>query len=213
MDFKGIEIKRLGHAGFLLSTGEVRVYIDPFKIAFDLDKADIVLITHDHYDHCSIEDIRKIVKDGTVVIMPAGCQSKVARLGARLEMKIIEPGKQIEVGEIKVIGVLAYNINTHFHPREENWLGYVLEIGGIRAYHAGDSDFIPEMSNLGKIDVAFLPVGGTFTMRAEEAVKAALAIKPELAVPMHYDLSEGAKEDALRFVELCKKEGIRAEIL
>lgn len=212
MDFKGIEIKRLGHSGFLLKE-KLNVYIDPFKIPFDLNKADLVLITHDHYDHCSIEDIKKIVKDGTIIVMPAGCQSKVARLGARLEMKIIEPGKQFKVGETNVIGVSAYNINTHFHPKEENWLGYVLEIGEIRVYHAGDTDFIPEMSALGKIDVAFLPVGGTFTMRAEDAVKAALVIKPELAVPMHYELSEGAKEDALKFVDMCKKEGIRAEML
>jgi L-ascorbate metabolism protein UlaG (beta-lactamase superfamily) len=175
--------------------------------------ADAIFVTHDHYDHCSLEDIMKIAEEGTAIFVPAGCQSKIAKIGKTFKINIVEPGQEFEFNGAKIRTVPAYNMNTHFHPKDEDWMGYIIEIAGVRFYHAGDTDMIPEMASLGKIDVAFLPVDGHFNMKAGDAAKAAMLIKPELAIPMHYGAIVGTKEDALRFVELCQNEGIRAEII
>ena len=117
-----------------------------------------------------------------------------------------------EGGVVKAVP--AYNVNKKFHPKDEGWNGYVLEISGKKVYHAGDTDLIPEMQSLGDIDIALLPVGGTYTMTAEEAVDAVRFIKPKLAVPMHFGSDVvGTEEDALRFVQGCKEEGFNAEKL
>lgn len=207
-----INLEWLGHAGFFIETEGNRIYIDPFKI-FRGEKADIILITHSHYDHCSIEDLKKIVKNGTIVVCSGDCCSKFSHMEEKIDLRVIEPGQKIQVGEIKVIAVPAYNTNKNFHSKSEYWNGYIIEVDGLRIYHAGDTDLIPEMSKLGKIDVALLPVGGTYTMTAEEAVKAASVIKPSVAIPMHYGDIVGSREDGLKFVELCEREGIKAEVL
>ena len=213
MNYKEIGINHLGHASVQLKFGALVIYIDPFKLSSGLEKADIILITHSHYDHCFFEDINKIVKNGTRILMSNSCQSKIMKVNSKIEMKILEPGSEVEVNGVKIKAVPAYNMSKHFHSKEEDWNGYILEIGGNRVYHAGDTDLIPEMAGLGKINVAFLPVGGNFTMNAEEAAKAASIIKPEIAVPIHYGEIVGTKEDALRFNDICEREGIRAEIL
>jgi len=211
MRIGNIDLKWLGHSGFLISN-EKAIYIDPFKISGG-EKADLILITHSHYDHCSIEDLKKIVKDGTIVVCSGDCCSKFTYIDKKIDLKVIEPGKGIKIGEVKVIAVPAYNINKSFHGKSEYWNGYILEVEGVRIYHAGDSDLIPEMSKLGKIDVALLPVGGTYTMNAEEAARAAFVIKPKLAIPMHFGSIVGSNEDGIKFVELCEREGIKARIL
>jgi len=221
MEIDGISVKWLGHSGFLIrnSTKGKVVYIDPYNIKEDSEKADLILITHSHYDHCSVADLKKIVKEGTKIILPADCQSKVMRFDISVKIEIVEPGKKLEYGEIKIDVFHAYNIDKEFHPREEGWVGYLIKINGLLIYHAGDTDSIPEMQNLtghkqpGKKLVALLPVGGRFTMSAEEAVEAAKVIKPDIAIPMHYGSIVGDEKDAQEFKELCEEEGIKVEIL
>ena len=214
MQIDNIDLKWMGHAGFLILYEGKNIYIDPYKLKPGTEKADIILITHSHYDHCSIEDLSRIVKDGSVIVCTADCQSKLAKLREKIDVKIAEPGKLIDlsIGEVKCVE--AYNPQKQFHPKDEGWCGYILEIGGKRIYHAGDTDLIPEMSTFTDIDIALLPVGGTYTMSAKEAVQAAQTIKPKLAVPMHYGSEVvGTEEDALKFVQGCEEEGIHAEKL
>jgi L-ascorbate metabolism protein UlaG (beta-lactamase superfamily) len=218
MKIKEIELEWLGHASIRIKTGKEIIYIDPYQISVK-EKADIILITHSHYDHCSIQDIEKIVKDGTIIVCTADSQSKIARIEKRIKLGIIESGKGFDVGKIRIQAVPAYNINKKFHQKSEGWLGYVIQINSVIIYHAGDTDLIKEMKKLtgynkkGNYFVALLPVGGTYTMTAEEASKAASIIKPTLAIPIHYGSIIGSSNDAEKFVKLCEEKGIKAEIL
>jgi len=198
-----VKIDWLGHASFKITNKRV-IYIDPYNIQAD-EKADIILITHSHYDHCSIEDIKGIVKDGTIIIIPPDCQSKLSGIQG-INVHLAKPGKKIEAFGIIIEAVPAYNINKNFHEKSNEWVGYIINTDGKRIYHAGDTDFIPEMKELKEIDVALLPVGGTYTMDAAEAAKAANTIKPKVAVPMHYGSIVGSEKDAKRFKELCNVE-------
>jgi len=211
MNYKNLRIEWLGHAGFLIKNNKT-IYIDPFKIDAE-EKADIILITHGHYDHCSIEDIQKIVKDKTIIVIPADCQSKINKLSQDVNVHIISPGEVTSLNGIKVFACPSYNIDKEFHPKEEGWNSYVLDVSGIRIYHAGDTDLIPEISHLRSINIAMLPVGGKFTMDSEQAAKAASIIKPSIAIPMHYGSIVGTRENAENFVRLCQEKGIKAEIL
>lgn len=211
MKIDNLTIEWLGHAAFKLKAEGMIVYIDPFQIQKEEEDADYIFITHPHYDHCSIEDLQKIVREGTRIIMPTDCQSKVARLRVKVQMIIINIGKKFKEGKISAQTVPAYNTNKEFHKKNQQWFGYIIEIADKRIYHAGDTDNIPEMSSLGKIDIALLPVSGTYVMTAEEAAQAAGKIKPALAVPMHYGSICGSKDDADKFIELCKQKGIKAE--
>jgi L-ascorbate metabolism protein UlaG (beta-lactamase superfamily) len=221
MKIGDVEIKWLGHSGFMIkSLANPRVvYIDPYKISGNVEKADFILITHDHYDHCSMADIEKIAKEGTRIIIPPDCQSKIAKFKTPINIKVMEPGQELAYGTLKINTLPAYNIDKPFHPKEESWLGYLIKMDGTLVYHAGDTDVIPEMQKLtgykqgGKDFIALLPVGGRFTMTAEEAAKAASIIKPSLAIPMHWGNIVGTEEDAREFVQLCKEEGINAVIL
>jgi len=218
MKIKGIEMKWLGHSGFLIKNKKV-IYIDPYNIKDKSEPADIILITHSHYDHCSYPDIGKIVKEGTRIIVSADCQSKITKFNVPIKIEIMEPGQELDLGEVKIYAFPAYNINKHFHAKEEGWMGYVIKIDDAVIYHAGDTDIIPEMQKLtgykqpGREFVALLPVGGRFTMSAEEAAEAAKIIKPTFAAPIHWGTVVGGEEDAREFCELCKEAGIRAEIL
>lgn len=189
-------ISWLGHDTFKI-TGEKVIYTDPFKIKKG-DPADIILITHEHYDHCSPEDVKKIQKASTVIVAPPDCAKKLSG-----NIKTVKPGDKITVEGINIEAVPSYNTNKHFHPKENNWVGYIFTVMGQRIYIAGDTDYIPEMEKF-KADIALLPVSGTYVMTAEEAVKAALAIKPKLAIPMHYASIVGSEKDAEKFKKLLE---------
>jgi len=218
MKIKNIELSWLGHSGFRIKNHKV-IYIDPYNLSEGHEKADLILLTHSHYDHCSIADLHKLVKDGTKILLTADCQSKITRFDVPIIVEIVEPGREFEVGTTKISVLASYNTDKHFHPKDENWVGYLIKMNDVLIYHAGDTDFIPEMQKLtgykqqGKEFVALLPVGGRFTMNAEEAAEAAKVIKPTLAIPMHYGSVAGSEEDAQEFVELCGDFGIKAEIM
>ncbi len=194
-----MKIRWLGHASFLIEIFNKKIYIDPYALPEESEPADLILITHDHYDHCNINAINKIKKSETHILGPESVAKMVSGAG------ILRPGDVMDFHGVKIKAVLSYNIEKHFHPRDSG-VGFVIEIRGKRVYHAGDTDLIPEMKNLKDIAVALLPVGGTYTMNADEAVEAVKAIKPEIAVPMHYGSVAGSREDALRFKKKVEKE-------
>jgi L-ascorbate metabolism protein UlaG (beta-lactamase superfamily) len=200
-EYQGVKIHWLGHASFKIKNSSV-IYIDPYIIPEDAEKADLILITHEHYDHCAVENIRKLAKDDTIVIATEDCIVKLADLNVRG----ITPNQKIEVKGIAIETIPAYNIGKAFHTKASNWVGYIITINGVRIYHAGDSDFIPEMKELKNIDVALMPVGGTYTMNAEEAADAVNSFNPKIAIPMHYGSIIGNRADAERFKELAKCE-------
>jgi L-ascorbate metabolism protein UlaG (beta-lactamase superfamily) len=186
----------LSHAGFKIKTNGKTIYIDPYEIT-DTEPADIVLITHSHYDHCSIADLLKIVKNTTTILATADCTSMFAGK-VQGKMQLVTPNKILNVGGIDIETVPAYNINKQFHPKENGWVGYIINAKGTKVYHAGDTDLIPEMEKI-KADVALLPIGGTYTMDAKEAAKACSIINPKIAIPMHYGKIVGTKASAEEF--------------
>jgi L-ascorbate metabolism protein UlaG (beta-lactamase superfamily) len=190
-------IKWLGHDTFKI-VGEKVIYTDPFQIA-QPDKADIILITHEHYDHFSPEDIKKILDPDTVLVLPKDCAGKI-----KAKEIVVKPGDKITVEGIEIEAVPSYNTNKKFHPKEKGWVGYIFKVSGKRFYIAGDTDYIPEMKTFKDIDIAFLPVSGTYVMDAKEAVQAALDINPKIAIPMHYGSIVGSESDAKYFADALK---------
>jgi L-ascorbate metabolism protein UlaG (beta-lactamase superfamily) len=217
MKIQDIELEWLGHASFKIKYKGKNIFIDPWQLKSE-DKADIILVTHSHYDHCSFPDIEKIVKDGTLVICTADSQSTINKIQKKIEIVPIEPDKEVSLKDIKIKAVKAYNSNKQFHQKSEFWVGYLIFLGNTVVYHAGDTDVIKEMANIPEETkklylIALLPVGGTYTMTAQEAVKAAELIKPALAIPMHFGSGIGTEADGKKFVELCQEKGINAEVL
>ena len=186
----------LGHDTFRID-GEEVIYTDPFKIK-KKDTAGIILITHEHYDHCSPEDVNKLQGPDTVIVAPADCAAKL-----KGNVKIVKPGDKIEIRGVAIEVLPSYNTNKQFHTKDRGWAGYVFTAKGQRIYIAGDTDHIPEMKSI-RTDIALLPVSGTYVMTADEAVQAALDIKPKVAIPMHYGSIVGSKEDARKFADKLK---------
>jgi len=198
-------LRWLGHDTFLLTAGDKVIYFDPFRLGSGLPKADLICVSHEHYDHCSPEDISLIQQPDTLIVAD---KQAAGKLSGRIIT--LAPGERHEVGGIVIAAVPAYNTNKKFHPQANRWLGFILTIAGVRIYHAGDTDFIPEMREI-KTDIALLPVSGTYVMTAEEAAEAALVIKPQIAVPMHYGAVAGTAADATRFAALLAGK-VRVEI-
>ena len=186
----------LGHSSVRID-GEKVIYIDPWKLT-DPKKADLILISHSHYDHLSVEDVGKIRKEDTVIITT---KDSAADLSG--DIRIVKPGDVVQVGEISIEAVPSYNTDKDFHPRENGWLGFVVTVGGKRIYYCGDTDLIPEMEAI-RADIMLVPVGGTYTMTAEQAARAVNTVRPEIAIPIHYDDIVGSVEDARRFKDLCE---------
>lgn len=204
-------IKVLCHSSIKISKEKV-IYIDPFKIDKDYNDADIIFITHDHYDHYSEEDIDKVKKGDTVIVAPEELLTKLLKKGFSQNYIITVDSEEKNMIEgIKFETVPAYNTNKQFHPKANGWVGYIIEIKGVRYYIAGDTDITEENRNV-KCDVSFVPVGGTFTMDYREAAKLINEIKPKIAVPTHYGSIVGDKEDGVRFANLIERD-VEVEIL
>ena len=189
-------ISWLGHSSVKIK-GSCIVYIDPWKIKAG-EKADLILVSHSHYDHFSPDDIEKIRKAETVVLAPADCIASI-----KGDVRAMKPGDTVTVCDVTVTAVPAYNVNKSFHPRSDGGLGFLIIADGKTIYYCGDTDRIPEMDQI-QADIVILPVGGTYTMTAEEAAQAVNGMKPELAIPIHFGDIVGSVEDAERFRKLCK---------
>lgn len=188
-----IEIQWLGHASFRLSNGQSVAYIDPWKIPTEPHDADVVFVSHSHYDHCSPPDIEKVSHEDTAIIAPAETIQQLSAANA------VAPGECLTIKTITIEAVAAYNVGKTFHPKSNAWCGAVFTFDAKQIYYAGDTDLIPEMSDLREVDVALLPVGGTYTLSAEEAVAACRSIEPRVAIPYHWGDIVGSESDAERF--------------
>jgi len=202
----------LGHDAFRID-GPQTIYLDPYRLGKENPKADLIFITHDHSDHCSPGDVAKIQGDDTAIVTVATAAAKL-----KGDIQIVKPGDRATVKGIEVEAVPAYNVNKFrspgvpFHPPESGYVGFVITVDGQRIYHAGDTDHIPEMADLGEIDIAFLPVSGTYVMTADEAVEAAGTINPKVAIPMHVGRGIGSLENAQAFKKNAPVEVVVLEV-
>jgi len=196
----GNAIQWLGHASFRISYSDKVIYIDPWKLTSAPHDATAVLVSHDHHDHYSPDDIAKVTGPGTKMIASADVGKKEGKGQA------LAPGQKVDLDGVSVTGVPAYNPDKRFHPKGNNWLGFVIELGSLRIYYAGDTDVTDEMKALANIDLALLPVGGTYTMSANEAARATEYIKPGRAIPYHWGDIVGERKDADEFAEKAKCE-------
>src|SRR5512140_1043895 len=187
----------LGHASFRIED-KLTIYIDPWELKGNQPRADLVLITHCHYDHLSPADVKKIAGPDTVVVAPADCEAKLRELLPEIRFETATPGGKLIVRGIEIETPPAYNANKQFHTKDSKWVGYRIQLDGRSIYHTGDTDNTPELRAV-KTDVLLVPVGGTYTMTAEEAAEAAHAIGPQMAVPMHWGKIVGSIEDAHMF--------------
>ena len=207
-EYNGVKLTWLGHDGFRIEDGQV-IYIDPFQIK-EGAKADLVLVSHEHDDHCSVGDLKNIVTPKTVVVAHSQSKSELSKLRVK-DLKIVKPGDKLTLGNVTVEAVPAYNTNKFrepgkvFHPKEDGKLGFIVTVKGVRIYHAADTDHINEMRDMAP-DIALLPVSGTYVMTAKEAAEAAASIKPKIAIPMHYAAIVGSVKDAEEFKKLAKCE-------
>jgi L-ascorbate metabolism protein UlaG (beta-lactamase superfamily) len=216
-EYEDIQITWTGHDGFRIrgtnsQNNQVTVYIDPYQLASKYQKqndADVVLLTHDHFDHLSIDDLKQIINNNTSILSATECVEKLAGLKVK-EISGIKPGEKSIIKGLTIEAVPAYNINKKFHPKSDGKVGFIIRINEKRIYHAGDADLIPEMESVDP-DIALVPVSGTYVMTAEEAAKAVNElIRPKkVVIPMHYNAVVGTEEDAKKFkklVNVCKVE-------
>ena len=198
-------IEWLGHSAFRIAVGRSVVYIDPYRVAEGAPPADLILVTHGHYDHFSPQDVERLSTRDTWLVGPATVAERVSG-----QVHRIGPGEEIQdelVRGVHVAAVAAYNTSKRdadgkpFHPRDAGWVGYDLNVRGERLYHSGDTDVIPEMDSVTGVDVALLPVSGVYVMTAQEAAEAARRIQPRVAVPMHWGSHLGTEDDARTFAD------------
>ena len=199
----------LGHDGFRIQDGHM-IYIDPFKIESGGPKADIILVSHEHFDHCNVEDLNKVTSPNTIIVAHSQSKTELSKVKAK-EVKVIKPGDKVTIGDVSIEAVPAYNINKFrepgkvFHPKEDGKLGFIVTVKGVRIYHAGDTDHIPEMKTI-RTDIALLPISGTYVMTPREAAEAVATINPKVVIPMHFGAIVGSKDDAESFKTLVKCE-------
>jgi L-ascorbate metabolism protein UlaG (beta-lactamase superfamily) len=207
--FEGATITALGHAGFVIEFAEkkLRIAFDPYDIKEE-QPVDYIFVSHQHFDHCDPVSIRKLLKNSTRIIAPACCERELSEFGQQLEL--LKDKEKHKLKQCIYWALPAYNVNKFrtpnevFHPKDMGGVGFVVEVDGFRMYHAGDTDRIPEMDGLKKLDLAFLPISGTFVMTLEEAIEAAQILKPKMVVPMHFGKLLGSVGDANRYHNMLR---------
>ena len=193
------DFKVLCHSAIRIVADKKVIYVDPFGIEKRYNDADYICITHAHYDHFSPEDIKRVKNNDSIILITEDIYQDVLKLGFRENrIVIVDPEQKYNIKGLLVETVRAYNINKAFHPKSNNWVGYIFEFGLERVYVAGDTDVTPEILKI-KCDLAFLPVGGTYTMDYAEAAKLANVLKPTIVVPIHYGKIVGSIQDAKNF--------------
>lgn len=207
-DYEGIQFHWMGHDGFrIVGDNKKTIYIDPFqlqKAQQNKNDADILLVSHNHFDHLSIEDLKHVISNNTSIVAADECIEQLKGLKVK-ELKNVSPGDKLEIEDTPIEIVPAYNTNKKFHPRDDKKVGFIFTINNLRIYHAGDTDVIPEMESV-NVDIALVPVSGTYVMTSDEAARAVNdLIKPrKLVIPMHYGSIVGTEKDAERFRDLVK---------
>lgn len=196
-------IRVLTHSSIKIA-GEATIYVDPFHIVDEENDADIILITHDHFDHFSPEDIAKVIKSDTILVVPKKMEKQVSSIPCG-EIITVEPGEQKQVGKIMIETIPAYNPLKPFHPKGAGWVGYLIETGGVKIYVAGDTDITKENKEV-VCDVAMVPIGGTYTMDAKKAAELVNIIRPKMAIPTHYGSVAGSKSEEEVFRANVSKE-------
>ncbi|MCR4280417.1 MAG: MBL fold metallo-hydrolase [Candidatus Komeilibacteria bacterium] len=211
--YQNLVIEKFNHDTIMVK-GDKVIYFDPFQInMINMPRADIVFITHHHQDHCSADDLEKIIKNDTWLVAPPSCGPILSRF--QQDKQWLKPGESGELVGVKIDAVPAYNIDKFrspgqlFHPKEEGGLGYVIEIDGVKLYFAGDTDNIAELKELEPVDIAFLPVSGTYVMTAKEAADATEVIRSDIFIPMHYGAIVGDKSQAEQFQSMVKNAEVR----
>jgi L-ascorbate metabolism protein UlaG (beta-lactamase superfamily) len=206
LDFNGVRFHWLGHDGYKLTVeGKTIIYIDPYKISdshHNKNDANIILISHNHFDHLSVDDLKHVIGNNTTIVAAKECMEQLKNVRVA-ETKGVVPGDTLTVQGVPIETTAAYNTNKHFHPKADEKVGFIITLNKMRIYHTGDTDDIPEM-NATEPEVALVPVSGTYVMTAEEAAKAVNEkIKPKkLAIPMHYGSIVGTQKDAVKFKQL-----------
>ena len=213
LKYKELIIERFNHDTILVQNGLV-FYFDPWRIDMvNMPRADVIFISHSHQDHCSPDDIEKIIKNDSLIIAPYSCQEILSKF--RQTKKFISNNEQFSYREMGISTIPAYNLDKYrspgqlFHAKEEGGVGYIVNIKDINLYFAGDTDNIPELKKLKGIDVAFLPISGTYVMSVEEALKSIKQFKPKIVVPIHYGSVVGDEKQAIELQELAKTTKIK----
>lgn len=199
------EVNVLTHSSIKI-TGKKVIYIDPFKIAEETHDADYIFCTHSHYDHYSPNDIMKIKKEDTVIIVVEELQREALNLD--IEVMTVVPDEEYEIDDIEFKTTYAYNKTKSFHPKENKWVGYIINVEGDKYYIVGDTDNIPEIQNI-ECNIALIPIGGTYTMDYKEAAELANSINADIVIPTHYGSIVGTKEDALKFKKLVQEKEVK----
>lgn len=188
-----------GQSAFRLRAEGLTIFFDPWRVPAAAGPADIILITHPHGDHYDRKAIDGLRKDSTAIVLPRSC-AEAGQVAAAA-------GETVRVGKVSITGVAAYNLTRRFHPRSGNWLGYVVEVDGVRLYHAGDTDPVPEMKDL-RPDIALVPIGGIVGMNWREGAQAVALLGATLSIPMHYSMMLGGRKAGARFTGLIGEGGL-----
>ncbi|MDD3368544.1 MAG: MBL fold metallo-hydrolase [Lachnospiraceae bacterium] len=197
------EIQVLTHSSIRI-TGEQTIYFDPFQIKEQTNDADIIFVTHEHFDHYSPEDIAKVKNTSTILVAPKSMEKELTNSGIDMEFtELVEPGDELEINTVKIEVVASYNVGKNFHTKEKRWVGYVVTMNDTQYYVAGDTDVNEDVEKV-NCDVALLPIGGHYTMDKAEAAQLAEMIAPKLAIPTHYGSVAGNPQDGKDFAKLLE---------